>query len=93
MRTRATALLVATLAFASAGAAEVAPAAQSTDDCATHAVPTAVVNAADVKGRMPVRGMNHFAAIYAKGPASAGPSTAGAGDQATALARVGGSRG
>jgi len=92
MRTYATALFVATFAVASAEAAEVTTAAQSEEVCATHAVPTAVIEAAQAKGRMPVRGMNHLAAIYARSPASADESTADADDAAAVLARVDGSR-
>lgn len=92
MRTYRTALFVATLAIASAGAAEVKPAAQSAEDCATHAVPAAVMKAAEAKGRMPVRGMNHFAAIYERSSASTNESTVDASDQAAALAHVDGSR-
>ena len=92
MRTYATALFVATFAVASADAAEVTTAAQSAEACATLAVPTAVIEAAQAKGRMPVRGMNHLAAIYARSPASAYESTADADDAAAALASVDGSR-
>jgi hypothetical protein len=92
MRTYAQALFVATLAVASADAAEVSTAAQSVEVCATLAVPTAVIEAAQATGRMPVRGMNHFAAIYARSPASAGESTADAGDEAAVIARVDGPR-
>jgi hypothetical protein len=91
MRTYATALFVATLAVTSADAAEVTPAAQPVDDCATHAVPMAVIKAAEEKGRMPVRGMDHFVAIYGRSPASADESTAR--EQAAVVARVEGSRG
>ena len=91
MRTYATALLVATLAATSANAAEVAPAAQPAEECATHAGPMAVIKAAGAKGRMPVRGMDHFVAVYGRSPVSADESTAG--EQAAVVARVDGSRG
>ena len=92
MRPYAKALFVATLAVASADAAEVKTAAQSAAVCATQDVPTAVIEAAQATGRMPVRGMNHLAAIYARSPASADESTADADDAAAVLARVDGSR-
>lgn len=92
MRPYATVLFVATLAVTSADAAEVTPAAQPTEDSATHAVPTAVLKVVEAKGRMPVRGMDHFMAIYARGAASADASTAGTDEQAAVVVRVDESR-
>ena len=94
---RAAALLIAALVVTSVHAAEVTPAAQATEECATLAVPTAAMKPAEAKGRMPVRGMSHFAAVYARNLASTDDSTAhahaDASDQAAALAHAGGSRG
>ena len=90
----AIALFIAMLAVASADAAEVTPAAQSAEECTTQALPAAANKPAVAKGRMPVRGMSHFAAVYARSLASTDESTAhaDAGDQTAALAHAGGSR-
>ena len=92
MRPYAAVLFVTTLAVTSAEAAEVTPAAQSMEDCATHAVPTAVPKVVEAKGRMPVRGMDHFMAIYARSAASADESTASTDQQAAVVVRVDESR-
>ena len=87
-----TALFIGMLAVTSAYAAEVTTAASSEEACATQAVPTAVIRTTEAKGRMPVRGMNHFAAIYSRNLAS-DDSTTDAGDRSAAIAHLDGSRG
>lgn len=89
---RAATLLIAMLVLTSVDAAEVRPAAQAAEDCAPHVLSPAAIKPGEAKGRMPVRGMSHFAAIYARSLSSTDESTAAAGDHAVALANTGGSR-
>jgi hypothetical protein len=85
-------LVIAAMAVTSADAADVIAASHAEPACAAQSAPTKVVMLPMPTGRMPVRGMQHLAAVYAQGTASSDDATSYAGDQATAPASAGKAR-
>jgi hypothetical protein len=82
-------LLLASIALVvtSAGAADVTPALHGERPaCAEKLAQTVPIKLSTPTGRMPVRGMQHFAAVYAQSMAPSDDATADAGDQPDALA-------